>query len=101
MGGSAKNARKNREKVSSSSAGARLIGGCFMLPFKMVRRARLVNPVLACWLFGTAALAVAPKARAWGDEGHRVVGEIAWRYLSSSAQAAVSQRLTEPGYESL
>jgi hypothetical protein len=67
----------------------------------MVRRARLVTPALARWLFGAAALAVAPKAHAWGDEGHRVVGEIAWRYLNPSAQAAVRESLTEPGYESL
>jgi hypothetical protein len=46
-------------------------------------------------------LAVAPEAHAWGDDGHRVVGEIAWRYLSPKAQAAVSESLTEPGYESL
>jgi hypothetical protein len=67
----------------------------------MVRRARLVTPTLTCWLFGAAAFAVAPKAHAWGDDGHRVVGEIAWRYLSPNAQAAVSESLTEPGYESL
>jgi hypothetical protein len=30
-----------------------------------------------------------------------VVGEIAWRYLSPNAQSAVSESLTEPGYESL
>jgi hypothetical protein len=44
---------------------------------------------------------VAPKARAWGDDGHRVVGELAWRCLSPAAQSAVSEALTEPGYESL
>jgi hypothetical protein len=53
------------------------------------------------WLFGAALGLVAPKARAWGDEGHRVVGELAFRYLSPRAQAAVQQTLTEPGYESL
>jgi hypothetical protein len=72
-----------------------------MLSFKMVRRARLVSPALACWLFGAATLAVAPEVHAWGDDGHRVVGEIAWRYLSPKAQAAVSESLTEPGYENL
>lgn len=30
-----------------------------------------------------------------------MVGEIAWRYLSPGAQAAVSESLSEPGYESL
>jgi hypothetical protein len=72
-----------------------------MLSFKMVRCARLVTPALACWLFGAAVLAVAPKAKAWGDDGHRVVGEIAWRYLTPAAQAAVSESLTDPGYASL
>lgn len=52
-------------------------------------------------LFGAALALVAPKARAWGDDGHRVVGELAWRHLSPSAQAAVAEALTEPGYESL
>ena len=54
-----------------------------------------------CLLFGAALLLVAPKAQAWGDDGHRVVGELAFRYLSPRAQAAVSEALTEPGYETL
>ena len=52
-------------------------------------------------LFGAALCLVAPNARAWGDDGHRVVGELGWRYLSPAARAAVSEALTEPGYESL
>ncbi len=56
---------------------------------------------LAWSLFGLALWLVAPKAQAWGDDGHRVVGEIAWHYLSPRAQRAVSQSLTEPGYASL
>ncbi len=52
-------------------------------------------------LFGAALELVAPKARAWGDDGHRVVGELAWRRLSPAAQAAVGEALTDPGYESL
>lgn len=51
--------------------------------------------------WGLAAGLVAPHARAWGDEGHRVVGELAWRYLTPAARAAVSEALTDPGYESL
>jgi nuclease S1 len=43
----------------------------------------------------------APLARAWGDEGHRVVGELGFRYLGPEARAAVTAALTEPGYESL
>jgi hypothetical protein len=68
----------------------------------MPPRARAIAPgSLICLLFGAAALLVAPKARAWGDDGHRVVGELAFRYLSPRAQAAVSEALTEPGYETL
>lgn len=52
-------------------------------------------------LFGTSLALVAPKAHAWGDEGHRVVGELAFRYLSTRAKARVQAALTEPGYESL
>jgi S1/P1 Nuclease len=54
-----------------------------------------------CLLFGAAASLVAPKAHAWGDDGHRVVGELAWRHLTPTAQAAVAEALTDPGYESL
>lgn len=59
------------------------------------------TPTLLCWLFGTALCLVAPKARAWGDDGHRVVGELGWRYLTPTAQVAVREALSEPGYESL
>lgn len=52
-------------------------------------------------LFGLALWLVAPKARAWGDEGHRVVGEIAWRHLGPAARQAVTQSLSEPGYATL
>ncbi len=54
-----------------------------------------------CLLFGAASALVAPKAHAWGDDGHRVVGELAWRHLTPSAQAAVAEALTEPGYATL
>jgi hypothetical protein len=52
-------------------------------------------------LFGAALALVSSKAHAWGDDGHRVVGELAWRYLSPTARAAVKEALTEPGYETL
>ena len=69
---------------------------------KMVRRLALTIPArLWCLLLGLALALVAPKARAWGDDGHRVVGELAWRRLSPAAQAAVSEALTDQGYESL
>jgi hypothetical protein len=53
------------------------------------------------WLFGTSLALVAPKAHAWGDEGHRVIGELAFRFLSARAKSRVQEALTEPGYESL
>jgi len=56
------------------------------------------------WFGGAIAAALAlgaPDARAWGDEGHRVVGELAFHYLSAEARARVAEALTEPGYESL
>lgn len=54
-----------------------------------------------CLLIGIALCLVAPQARAWGDDGHRVVGEIAWRQLTPEAKAAVQESLTDPGYEDL
>ena len=62
---------------------------------------RPTTPTLLCLLFGAALCLVATKARAWGDDGHRVVGELGFRYLTPTARAAVSEALTEPGYESL
>ena len=65
-------------------------------------RMLLTTPArLVCLLFGAALELVAPKALAWGDDGHRAVGELAWRYLSPAARAAVNEALTEPGYDSL
>ncbi len=52
-------------------------------------------------LFGAALALVAQKAHAWGDDGHRAVGELAYRYLSPEAQSAVSAALTEDGYRTL
>lgn len=43
----------------------------------------------------------APRAKAWGDEGHRTVGELAYGYLSPEAQTRVREALSEPGYETL
>ena len=72
-----------------------------MLLAKMVRRPRPTSTLLVGLLFGTAFALVASKARAWGDDGHRVVGELGWRYLTPTARAAVAEALTEPGYETL
>ena len=68
----------------------------------MVRKSGVTTPGrFVPLLFGLGLALVAPKARAWGDEGHRVVGEIAWRYLTPATQAALAEALTEPGYETL
>jgi hypothetical protein len=40
-------------------------------------------------------------ARAWGDQGHRAVGELAFRLLSEPAQRALREALTDQGYDSL
>src|SRR5262245_13542434 len=57
-------------------------------------------------MLGTALLALvfagSPRdARAWGDEGHRAVGELAFRLLSEPAQRAVREALPDTGYDSL
>jgi hypothetical protein len=53
------------------------------------------------FLLCSALALCAPLARAWGDDGHRVVGELGFRFLGPEARAAVVEALTEPGYESL
>jgi hypothetical protein len=67
----------------------------------MVPKTRLATPTLLSVLIGAAIGSVAPKALAWGDDGHRVVGELALRHLTPEARAAVSASLNEPGYETL
>lgn len=60
--------------------------------------------IAAGWLglcCGSALALFAGWARAWGDEGHRTVGELAFGYLSPQARAEVQEALTEPGYETL
>jgi hypothetical protein len=75
---------------------------CTMLAPNMVSVSRLTTPgVLLPWLFGAWFALVASNAHAWGDDGHRAVGELAWRELSPAAQKAVQESLTEPGYETL
>lgn len=63
---------------------------------EMTRRRSWVIP-----LFGAALTLVAPKARAWGDDGHRAVGELAYRLLGAEARTALAEVLTDPGYETL
>jgi S1/P1 Nuclease len=60
--------------------------------------------MVAGW-FGAACGATlwlaAPAAHAWGDDGHRTVGELAFGYLSPQARAKVQEALTDPGYQTL
>jgi hypothetical protein len=73
-----------------------------LLYARLMVRMPLTTPIrLVCLLFGAALSLVAPQALAWGDDGHRVVGELAWRHLSPAVQAAVAEALTDPGYETL
>lgn len=51
--------------------------------------------VVALWLATTS------ECWAWGDEGHRAIGELASRRLSPETRAAVDEALTEPGYRTL
>jgi hypothetical protein len=48
-----------------------------------------------------AALLDAPDAMAWGNDGHRIVGDIAWHFLKPRAEEAVRDYLTERGYSTL
>jgi hypothetical protein len=51
------------------------------------------------------ALAVgvgAPRqALAWGNDGHRIVGDIAWHFLKPKTKAAVRDYLADPNYATL
>jgi S1/P1 Nuclease len=61
-------------------------------------RSRFVRAAVWSW---PLLLLGARSARAWGDEGHRAIGELAYRHLSPRAREAVKEALTEPGYQSL
>lgn len=52
-------------------------------------------------LVGASLALVAPKARAWGDDGHRAIGELAYRHSTPEAQAALREALTDDGYQTL
>lgn len=47
------------------------------------------------------ALAAASQVYAWGDDGHRVVGEIAWNYLEPDVRQEVERLLESAGEPSL
>ena len=53
-----------------------------------------MNPIRITILFAAVlGLAVLPRAQAWGPEGHEIVAEIALRYLTPAARAAVDDVL--------
>jgi hypothetical protein len=60
-----------------------------------MRKAAFLGVVLA------AVLARPLPARAWGDDGHRVIGEIAAHYLEPRAARAVQDCLTEADFSTL
>ncbi|MCO1335134.1 S1/P1 nuclease [Microbulbifer sp. OS29] len=55
---------------------------------------RLMGIRIVIALFGLTAMA---QAHAWGDDGHRVVGEIAWHYLEPEVAAEVALLLETAG----
>ncbi|GAA0916999.1 S1/P1 nuclease [Luteibacter anthropi] len=52
-------------------------------------------------LLALAVTAAAGTAQAWGDIGHRIVAELAWRQLDPSAKAEVERLLKADGSDSL
>jgi len=46
-------------------------------------------------------LVVSSSSFAWGPDGHRITGEIAWRSLSPKTKAAVSELLPKGSYDTL
>src|ERR1700720_2768775 len=77
---------------------------------KSTRRLRVLNPAARCVNTGAMTLTAksnvlsgflaiawscAPSAWAWGGQGHRTIGAIADRLLSSASRAAVAQLLSD------
>ena len=52
-------------------------------------------------LLALAIPAFAATVQAWGDIGHRIVAELAWRQLDPSARAEVRRLLKADGADSL
>jgi len=68
-------------------------------PTDSVRRSRTrrIAPCVAASLL----LVVSSSSFAWGPDGHRVIGEIAWRSLSPKTKAVVSELLPKGPYDTL
>lgn len=67
----------------------------------MLSRGRLAALVATLCFAGAAALARPDPAAAWGPNGHRVIGEIAWRELPPGAKRAVRTLLPRGRYDTL
>lgn len=63
---------------------------------KTVHKRRVIATLLAL-----AVPAFATTVQAWGDIGHRIVAELAWRQLDPSARAEVQRLLKADGSDSL
>lgn len=60
-----------------------------------------MRPLLAIAWVAAALGAAVPAAQAWGPDGHRIVGEIAWRSLRPATRAAVRDLLPRGEYGTL
>jgi hypothetical protein len=56
---------------------------------------------IASCVAASLLLVIASSSSAWGPDGHRVTGEIAWRSLSPKTKAAVSALLPKGRYDTL
>ena len=65
-------------------------------PACRLRTARIASCVAASLL-----LVVSSSSFAWGPDGHRITGEIAWRSLSPKTKAAVGELLPKGRYDTL
>jgi hypothetical protein len=52
-------------------------------------------------LFVVVGLSIADAAFAWGRDGHRIIGEIAWHYLTPDARQEVEKLLEDGRYDTL
>jgi len=60
-------------------------------------RAARIAPCIAALLL----LGISSNSFAWGADGHRITGEIAWRLLSPKTKAALSELLPKGRYDTL
>lgn len=61
----------------------------------------MTRPRPLAWAVALVVVLRPQVAMAWGDQGHRIVGALAWHHLSPSARAKVEALLGEAGPEAL